>query len=175
MALGKLQEALETFERGATEVTDPLRLIVEKAKVLAQMQRFSDAARALEQVLALNPEDAAAWYNRGLYLLEVNDREEAVQSLREAVRLDPDEPYAWRDLGVACILASTTAESFPREAISALEETLRRLPGDELTTILLARQYQSLGDRDRALTQIRRAIEVHPASERLRALEQEMA
>jgi tetratricopeptide (TPR) repeat protein len=56
--------------------------------------KLSDAARALEQLVAENPDDAAARYNLGLVRAWLGDNRTAVEALGEYVRLEPDESRA---------------------------------------------------------------------------------
>lgn len=56
--------------------------------------KLTDAARAFEQLVAENPEDAAAQYNLGLVRAWQGDNRAALEALENYVRLEPDESRA---------------------------------------------------------------------------------
>src|ERR1700688_1370410 len=71
--------------------------------LLAVARRMSgDAALAvaiLTRLAAEKPNWAAAQYEFGVALIEVERRDAALAALRRAVALQPDMPDAWRDIG----------------------------------------------------------------------------
>ena len=73
------------------------------ASALHQLGRRAEAIASLERLLALNPDNATSWNNRGNMLLETGRVAEARQSYERAIRLQPDYPEAWHNLAVAKI------------------------------------------------------------------------
>jgi tetratricopeptide (TPR) repeat protein len=173
-ALGDQRAVLDTLQEGILRVPKPVNLLLMKAHVLADMQRLPEAVAALDEALAVQPGNATAWHNRGLYSLEQNNLGEGLEALREAVKLAADQGLAWRDLGTACVLASATGLPSPGEAERALEEALRLLPGEEIATLLLAKLYLAAGERARAMALVSRALVVHPSSSALREIENQV-
>jgi adenylate cyclase len=61
--------------------------------VLRRMQnRSSEAQREFETAIALDPNDARAFYQLGVTLMFLGRPEEGIPYLRKAIRLDPDNP-----------------------------------------------------------------------------------
>lgn len=60
----------------------------------ADTGKLTDAVRAFEQLVAQDPEDAAAQYNLGLARAWLGDNRGALEALENYVRLEPDESKA---------------------------------------------------------------------------------
>ncbi|MBI2866625.1 MAG: acetylglutamate kinase [Chloroflexi bacterium] len=66
-----------------------------------------DPARAVE----ISPEDAVAWRDRGLALMDLGRYVEAAQALARAVESRSNDAVAWRDLGLAWLHLGKYAEA----------------------------------------------------------------
>ena len=55
--------------------------------------------RAVQEAIALNPQNADAWHQQGIVLAELNKYAAAIKSYQKATKLDPDNVSAWQDLG----------------------------------------------------------------------------
>jgi tetratricopeptide (TPR) repeat protein len=86
---------------------------------------LESAVACFERALALNPDHAAAWSEKGTALAILDRQEEAAAALAEAIRLRPGEAELWLE-------RSGTLEALGRhdEALAACNETLRLRPGD---------------------------------------------
>ena len=82
--------------------SEEVELLFAKAHVLWKGDTCAapgDAVRILDEVLAKDPDFAAAWAYRGLAYSELGKRDEAFDDLTKAIRLDPRaEHYADRGL-----------------------------------------------------------------------------
>ena len=58
-----------------------------------------DAVRILRQVVAWQPENAAAWYHLGVALAAANKKEKALQAFQKSIALDSNYAYPWNGLG----------------------------------------------------------------------------
>jgi predicted Zn-dependent protease with MMP-like domain len=74
---------------------------VVRAEALREMERFRDTEKAAAQACAWDPEDGAAWYERGLAAYRLARFEDACAWLEEAVTLEPEDAHAWNALGRA--------------------------------------------------------------------------
>lgn len=63
----------------------PIRLAY--ARTLDQQQRIGEAAVQLRQVLARQPDQAAAWLSLGAYLVDLREPDEAIRALEQFLRL----------------------------------------------------------------------------------------
>ena len=86
---------------------------------------LENAVRCFERALALNPDHAQAWNEKGTALAILDRHEEAAVALAEAIRLQPEAAQLWLE-------RSGILEALGRhdEALAACEETLRLRPGD---------------------------------------------
>jgi predicted Zn-dependent protease with MMP-like domain len=74
---------------------------VVRAEAFRAMERFADAAKAAARACEWDPEDGAAWYERGLAAYHQGRFEDAAAWLEESVHLEPEEARAWNALGRA--------------------------------------------------------------------------
>jgi protein O-GlcNAc transferase len=65
---------------------------IEKAGTLYRAGKFADALKALDVAMAIYPENAGLWNNRGAALAELKRLDEAVVSFGRAVSLNPGFP-----------------------------------------------------------------------------------
>jgi len=74
---------------------------------LASIRNYRGAIQEYDRALAINPDDANAWYNRGLALgklgryAELGQYAEAVVSFDKAIAINPDFAEAWYNRGLA--------------------------------------------------------------------------
>ena len=94
---------------------------------------LEDAIACFDRALALDPDHAAAWSEKGTALAILDRHAEAAAALAEAIRLRPGEARLW--LERAGILE---ALGRPDEALAACEQTLRLRPGDAEAMFLRA-------------------------------------
>ncbi|HEX6909996.1 MAG TPA: tetratricopeptide repeat protein [Longimicrobium sp.] len=97
------------------------------AALLIQEERFDDAARELEQALALNPDDPAARLQQGSLYLRTGRASEALREYRRALALNPGDPEAHAALAVALMESGRggDAESFLRASLGSLSHSGR--------------------------------------------------
>jgi tetratricopeptide (TPR) repeat protein len=70
---------------------------------------YAEAIKAYDKAIRLDPNDAAAWYNKGLALSDQGKYDEALKAYDEAIRLNPDFAKAWYAKGAALEAQSNTA------------------------------------------------------------------
>ena len=100
-----------------------------------------------DQALALQPDHADAWIQKGLALARLGQHETAADALAEAIRLRPDDPELW--LQTASSLRDL--QRLP-EALTACDEALRLRPGDADALFLRAEMLDALGLHAEALS-----------------------
>jgi tetratricopeptide (TPR) repeat protein len=84
------EKAAEPLVQGYLARADalpPIRLAY--ARTLDQQQRIGEAAVQLRQVLAKQPDQAAAWLSLGAYLVDLREPDEAIRALEQFLRLAP--------------------------------------------------------------------------------------
>jgi len=85
--------------RAASAVS--LKRLFEQALAASREGRFGEALPLWDQVLDLEPEDAAAWSNRGNVRLALGDAQAAIADQGRAMALDPTNPDPHLNRGTA--------------------------------------------------------------------------
>ncbi len=99
-ALRIADDVLKAAGRGCREA---VAAQVVRAEALRAMERFKDAEKAAAQACQWDPEDGAAWYERGMAAYRLARFEDAAAWLEEAVTVEPEDAHAWNALGRARI------------------------------------------------------------------------
>ena len=81
--------ALSELDRGLLMAPDDEALLDEKAAILNRSKDYPGAFSAAGKVLAGNPQDAFAYFNRANALAGMGDRDGMLAALRRAASLDP--------------------------------------------------------------------------------------
>jgi len=89
-----------------TKIGETQRLIPEDKKIgnveqLKKQENAEELIKAYDKVLSLNPNDAHAWFNKGLTLGNLGSFQEAIECYDEAIRINPNNADAWNNKGVA--------------------------------------------------------------------------
>jgi tetratricopeptide (TPR) repeat protein len=167
-AIGDDVQALDVLDRGLKVIKNSGRLLTDKASLIAGKGCFQEAVELTEIVLRNNPNNAAVWFNQGVYLCMLGNYKKALEAFRHAIELAPAEGFYWQQFGI------TLAVLGQPEAEEALKEALRLLPGDEAATMVLSAFYGARGEPKKSLPYIERALLVNPASKELLNLKEEM-
>jgi tetratricopeptide (TPR) repeat protein len=101
MSKEKAAEPLVQGYLARPDALPPIRLAY--ARTLDQQQRIGEAAVQLRQVLAKQPDQAAAWLSLGAYLVDLREPDEAIRALEQFLRLsataNPDPAQEDKDDG----------------------------------------------------------------------------
>ena len=68
---------------------------------LWNIKRYEEMLSACDNLLALDPENAAAWNNKGVALRALNRHEEMLLACKRSITINPDVAEAWANLGLA--------------------------------------------------------------------------
>ena len=63
--------------------------------------RYEQAIESYDQAIALQPDHATSWYNRGNSLDNLGRYEQAIESYDQAIALQPDDASAWYSRGTS--------------------------------------------------------------------------
>lgn len=152
---GRLEEALEAYER-AFELSNGSPLLAEPmARVALELQRWEDAAAFLELALEEEPDRLDVRLNRTRALLLAGRGEDALAAARETVDRAPESPDAQYLLGAAQMGTNRL-----EEAEASFRRALERAPEHQPALSDLAVLLQGTGRR----------AEARELMERLRAL-----
>ena len=77
--------------------------IIAKGNAFKEEGRYEEALAAYEQATEIDPDNAAAWYQKGCTLDEMGDYGGAVRAYSRSLECDSDDISAWHSLGIALI------------------------------------------------------------------------
>ena len=113
------------------------------------------ALKALDKAIELKPEDAKAWYNRGIVLAKLERYDEALEAHDKAIELKPDYADARYNKGV-----TLGALDRKEEALAAYEKAIELKPDYAKAWYNKACVYSLKGDKEKALEILSEAIEL---------------
>ena len=103
--------------------------------------------------MAIKPDYHEAWYNRGVALSHLGQKEEAIASYDQAIAFKPDLHQAWGNRGTAL-----TALGRYEEAFVSYNRVLEIKPDDNYTIYKKAACYTLQGDIRKAIETLQHAI-----------------
>lgn len=128
-----------------------------RCRSLAAQERHAEAVRHFGSLLALRPDDVAAWNGMGISLDKLGQWQKAMRAFETAVSIDADSPEANYNLG------SLLARRGRLEDVVPYYERVRELvPDDVPLKADLARIYLQLKQTDRASEVLQEAYAVDP-------------
>lgn len=122
--------------------TDDARTLILLSGAYSLRGRTAEAETALRLATALEPQNPAAWLQRGILLSNLGKHEEAVEAFRTGTRVAPADGTGWYYLGVALVQTGQR-----EEAIHAYREAARLGPESSRALNNLGAIYASL-DRE---------------------------
>ncbi len=141
---GLVPESVASFGTAARLAPERTDFLDDYASALRLANRWDDAEAVLRRRLAAVPEDAYAHFLLGAILTDSKPTperlKEAEANLREALRLSPRNPVA--EVSMAELLLDR--QQAP-EAVQLLSDSLRRLPFERRSILLLSRAYRLIG------------------------------
>jgi tetratricopeptide (TPR) repeat protein len=117
------------------------------------------ALQAFERVLALNPDDANAWANKGTALLELGHFEEALAAYERALSIDPTNRGALKGKARALIDVGRT-----EEAVVFFERLRAIIPDDAQLLTAIGSTMAELGRTGEAIEVLEQALALEPES-----------
>jgi len=165
-----LEQAKEAFQqqrfREALELCDRAAKLDPKSKeawVLAGSLRMSWAREPeeglanLRKAIEIDPKDARTYKMMAFGLMALRRSEEAIQVWQELLKQDPNERDAHANLGTLLLNSKRYGE-----AVSELEAAVKSNRPSAWIQRDLAQAYFGMGDNDRAVAAIRKAVEIEP-------------
>jgi predicted Zn-dependent protease len=138
------QKAMVTYSE--TDKSYPARYA--RAIAYYQMKEPDKALKAIEALLAEQPENAYLWELKGQILFEYGRAVEAEAPQRRSVELMPDAPLLRVNLGQTLIALNDKAKT--EEGIAELRKALTQEDDNAVAWRLLAGAYDNLGQDGRA-------------------------
>ncbi len=158
-SLGALAETETVAKAIQTKLADPLRNVrIAAAWALrATLDTNSVAGQDLLRMLAFNADQPSGQMQIGVFQLARNNPEAALACLKKAVDWDGYSPVLRQQLAV--LLSSLGRMP---EAVTQLEEAIRRTPRDAQSHYQLALACNETGDLPRAVKELATTVELEP-------------
>ncbi len=145
-----LAEEYQTAERKA-------ELFFEQGNILIAGNDWEEAITSFEKALQFNPDNDAAWYNRGIALKKLGRYEEALASYEKALKFKPDKDEAWNNRGLALRKLGRY-----EEALASYDQALKFKPDDDAAWNNRGLALRKLGRYEEALASYDQALKFKP-------------
>ncbi|MGC8838446.1 MAG: tetratricopeptide repeat protein, partial [Anaerolineae bacterium] len=170
--LERWAEAAEAYERAVA--LDPGLPTDQSSLGMAyqHLERYDQAVAAYREALAILPCDANTHDLLGDLYWKLGRVDDALREYQEAARYDPDDFTAWHAIGQ--ILEERgqmdEAKAAYEKAVTAAEAYLKGNPRDATVTYTLGLMYLLLGDTERAIALLQKAVALKPSADGHRSL-----
>ncbi len=142
---------------GSVRAIDPAGFRKVRIKLIALYDDAGTAHSTFDSLLRRNPEDALAYYGKGLVLDREAKKEEALENLKRALQLRPLDSDIVRDLGKTYFHMGDYAD-----ALKTLKGALAFSPKDPEGWFLLGRAQMEMGDLHGALNSFNTLLSTVP-------------
>jgi tetratricopeptide (TPR) repeat protein len=166
----KYDQALTEFQNAARANPNYLLAVENMMRIFKFQARPADAQQALEELIALAPENADLHLGLAMTLIGQKQDAAALKELQTAVRLNPRNTDAINNLGVVLLRMGQAPE-----ALSRFEECQRLAPDFDRPFINAALIYNSSGQAARARQLLEDFLARHPDNSDVRAALEKMA
>ena len=150
---GAIQDFLEAAERNPKEAA----YLENLAWAQAGTGQFAEAAKTLEQAIAIRPNDPELHWKQGIVAGRSGNHKEAVGSFSKALSLDPKLAKAYRDRGWERVMLRDW-----KGAIADTTEAIKLTPADSLAYENRAAALAGSGDWKGAVEDYTRALDTSP-------------
>ncbi len=153
---GRFGEAIGEIEKARR--LDPLSMQINLnvAQIMFWAHDYDRALRESQAALELHPNSWAIHRIAGMIWLQKGDSRTAIGELRKAVSLAPGDSRSWIWLAYGCALTGQRDE-----ALSILQKLENSPHQYYVPPTLMAAVYAGLGERDKALTALHKAVLEH--------------
>lgn len=128
-----------------------------RAAILAQLERYAEAAQGFTRAIEINRNDALAIRNRGLAYHDQGEYAKAIADLDRAIELDPASSECWFLRGNACLDGDQAAE-----AVRSFTEGIRLNPQHAESFLNRSHAHEKLGQAAAAAKDLARAKSIDP-------------
>jgi len=135
-------QAIKDFEK-ALSLDPNFELAKQKLEKAKQMLQKTRAISDLTKAIKLNPNDAAAYRNRGYAYDNLYQYDKAISDFSEAIRLDPNNAEAYKSRGEVY----SWIDQYD-QAIGDYNEAIRLDPNDSYAYECRGEAYKHLGQTD---------------------------
>jgi tetratricopeptide (TPR) repeat protein len=124
---------------------------------ISQLGKHPEALEICDRALAIDPNCAEAWFNKGVMLIDLGRNEEALAACDRALVINPNDAGAWRHKGNVL-----KALGRDEEALAAYNRALAIDPNYADAWINRGNVLNELGRNEEALVAYNRALTINP-------------
>jgi tetratricopeptide (TPR) repeat protein len=154
---GKFDEVTKLLDRWVELSPKSTQALFYKGMVDADMGKPEEALKAFEKLTVLSPDTAYAWVGKGQMLYELKRYDEALKAFNKALKLDPGRTDVQGMKSAALVRLNKFDDAL--KVCNLLQEGD---PGYATATYNKACIYSLKGDKEKALAELRRALEMMP-------------
>jgi tetratricopeptide (TPR) repeat protein len=117
----------EILFRKATELDKNESAFLGLGATLGKLERYNEAIKACDEVIAINERSEEAWLNKGNSLWNLRDYDKAINAYEEAIRINRLNPRSWMGKGNAWYGKGKAFEKEEKyqESVQAYQESNR--------------------------------------------------
>ncbi|MBN1221635.1 MAG: sulfatase-like hydrolase/transferase, partial [Candidatus Aminicenantes bacterium] len=155
--MGRPDDALQILEKGRERLPDSVVILTRLSKIYLGNMKAEQAYQACQIVLRKDPRNFDALYTSGIALFNMNRWQEASDCFAKALAIEPET----RDIGLRyayCLAALARRE----EALDVYLQLKEKFPDDPIIFREIGILYDSLGNMEKALENLKRTVEIDP-------------
>jgi len=159
-----IDKGLVASERALELAPNLPEALAARARIFYAQKDYDKAARLAEQAVALKPDCDGAYYMLGRAYFASDRWEQAAAIAGRAVEASGDDYNVYIPFmnAMARLGRTEAANQLRQQQQSTLERHLEIVPEDVRARILRASIFASAGERDQAVREIRKALELRP-------------
>jgi tetratricopeptide (TPR) repeat protein len=131
--------------------------ILERATIAYDNKNYKEAIALYDQVIALDPNNARAYNNRGIAYANLSNYEKAITDYTEAIKLDPNYAEAYNNRGDAYYYLNNY-----KQAIADYTQAIKIDPNYAEAYLYRADAYDNSGEKSKAIADLTQAIKIDP-------------
>lgn len=153
---------LEEYERAITDFTKVIKVVASsqpkiytlRASAFKALEKYTEAAKDYSTAILIEP-SSDHYYNRGVFLMDINYYEKANEDLTNALRLNRNNAYAYFYRGASSLLLGKFMD-----AVSDFSEAIKFDTMDFDAYLGLAIAYYKINDTAKAKANFERSNEI---------------
>jgi tetratricopeptide (TPR) repeat protein len=138
-----------------------VQVVLAEAQILREARQYQEAYDVLGRALEKLPNYPDLLYDHAMAAEKVNRMDVMEQNLRKLIQQKPDHAHAYNALGYSLADRNERLD----EARELLEKALSLAPDDPFIIDSMGWVHYRLGDKDKAASYLRRALETRPDPE----------
>jgi tetratricopeptide (TPR) repeat protein len=150
---GRIEEAIAAHEEALAKAPDSAQTHANLISLYGRLERWADAEKHFNAVVALKSNLDEAYYNYGIVLSMQKRESEAAEALRQAIAVNPLHAQAHNNLGVLF-----ERERRWEDAAGAYRRAVEGQPAFRLGRFNLGRMLIGLGRNDEAATELEKLL-----------------